>query len=175
MATANQQGQTDATVRFTVGVCSLGAFLIAWRAQGLCAILIDDQPASLIDALKRRFPAAAPGDNDPQSADMLAAVAAFIDDPSRDIDLPLAPFGTPFQHRVWRALREIPAGTTASYREIAERIGAPGAARAVARACADNPLAVVIPCHRIIRSNGALSGYRWGIDRKRKLLKREAA
>lgn len=169
MTTANH------SVHYTIGVCSLGAFLIAWRAQGLCALQIGDQPAALVEALKRRFPQAVPGDEDPQSADTMAAVAAFIDDPSRDIDLPLAPIGTPFQQRVWQALRTIPAGTTASYRDIAVRIGAPGAARAVARACANNPLAVVIPCHRVIRSDGTLSGYRWGIDRKRRLLEREAA
>ena len=158
-------------IRLASGRCWLGAVAIACSADGLRAIILGDRAGPLIEELRRRFPAA--GLDDDSDATTLAAVMEFIENPRREFPLPLAPAGTRFQHQVWQALREIPPGSTASYREIAAAIGRPGSARAVAGACAANPLAVVVPCHRVVRSDGSLSGYRWGIERKRRLLERE--
>lgn len=168
-------GTAAASVHFVIGLCSLGALLVAQSERGLCAILIGDDPTALARDLRRRFPTARRIDRDPDFDQLVAAVSGFIESPGDPLDVPLDPQGTAFQQRVWRELRQIPAGETVSYQEIARRIGAPGAARAVARACADNPLAVAIPCHRVVRNDGSLSGYRWGVERKRKLLEREAA
>lgn len=158
-------------IRLASGRCSLGAVAIACSAEGLRAIVLGDREDPLIEELRRRFPAAEPDDD--SNANTLAAVMDFIENPRREFPLPLAPTGTAFQHQVWQALRGIPPGSTASYLAIAASIGRPGSARAVAGACAANPLAVVVPCHRVVRSDGSLSGYRWGVERKRRLLERE--
>lgn len=162
-------------ISVAVGQGSLGAVLVAATQKGLCAILLGDDTEALRRDLRERFPEARLTDAGADFAPLLARVVAFIEAPARGLNLPLDPRGTPFQERVWQALREIPVGDTASYSEIAERIGAAKEAFAVAEACASNPLAVAIPCHRVVRKNGALSGYRWGFRRKRALLAREAA
>ena len=161
-------------IRFASGPCSLGCVLVARSARGLCAILLGDEPAALVRDLEQRFPAARLLADDAELAQQLAEVVRFVDAPQSGLDLPLDIRGTAFQQRVWQALRAIPPGRTASYSEIAERLGAPQAVRAVAGACAANALAVAIPCHRVVRSDGGLAGYRWGIERKRALLAREA-
>jgi AraC family transcriptional regulator of adaptative response/methylated-DNA-[protein]-cysteine methyltransferase len=165
----------DATeIRFATSECALGTILVAQSARGLCAILIGDQPQVLEVDLRARFPHAQLSRGDADLEQLAARVVAFVEAPTGGLELPLDLRGTPFQRRVWQALRAIPAGHTATYAEIARRIGAPQAVRAVAGACAANPLAVVVPCHRVVRSDGALSGYRWGVPRKRALLESEA-
>jgi len=168
-------GGANADIRFAVGECSLGSVLVARSDKGVCAILIGGDPDSLIRDLQDRFPRARLNGGDADFERLVARVVGFIEAPKVGLDLPLDVRGTAFQQRVWAALREIPAGSTASYAEIATRIGAPKAIRAVAQACSSNNIAVAIPCHRVVRTDGALSGYRWGIDRKRALLDREAA
>ena len=170
-----RRGGAGETVRFAVGDCSLGAVLVAATAEGVCAIGLGDDPDALVHDLEDRFPNAEIVGGDSEFEALVARIVGFVEAPALGLDLPLDIRGTTFQQRVWRALREVPAGATATYGEIAERIGAPGAARAVARACASNPLAVAIPCHRVVRTGGGLSGYRWGVERKRALLDREAA
>ena len=167
-------GGANVEIRFAIGACSLGAMLVACSARGVCAILLGDDADYLSRDLRVRFPAAQliAGDNDFEQ--LIAKIINFIEAPRLGIDLPLDIRGTVFQQRVWQALQDIPVGQTASYTDIARRMGTPKAARAVAGACAANPLAVVIPCHRVVRSNGDLSGYRWGIERKRILLEKEA-
>lgn len=167
-------GGTDSAIRFAVGECSLGSILVAQSERGVCAILLGDDPDALARDLQDRFPRASLVGDDPDYERLVAQVVGFIDAPGIGLDLPLDVRGTAFQQRVWQALREIPVGSTASYSEIARRIGRPGATRAVAGACASNMLAVAIPCHRVVRRDGALSGYRWGVERKRALLAREA-
>jgi AraC family transcriptional regulator of adaptative response/methylated-DNA-[protein]-cysteine methyltransferase len=167
-------GGAGETIRFATSRCSLGAILVAATPAGLCAILLGDDPASLAAELAARFPRAALAAGDAAFESLVAQVVAFMDDPAGQLDLPLDVRGTAFQHRVWTALRAIPPGRTESYTALAARAGAPGAVRAVASACAANPLAVAIPCHRAVRQDGGLAGYRWGLDRKRALLKREA-
>jgi AraC family transcriptional regulator of adaptative response/methylated-DNA-[protein]-cysteine methyltransferase len=141
----------------------------------VCAILLGDDPDALARDLQDRFPRATLIGGDAEFERLVSRVVGFVEAPGLGLDLPLDVRGTAFQQRVWQALREIPAGRTATYGEIASRIGAPSAARAVAGACAANPLAVAIPCHRVIRNDGGLSGYRWGVERKRALLQREAS
>lgn len=165
--------QPGQRIRFAIGQCSLGAILVARSERGLCAILLGDDPAGLLADLERRFPAAELLGGEPGFERLVAQVVGFVESPHLDPDLPLDPHGTAFQQRVWQALRVIPPGHTLSYAELAARIGAPRAVRAVAGACAANALAVVIPCHRVLRSDGGLSGYRWGVARKRELLQRE--
>lgn len=165
---------TSAEIRFAIGECSLGAILVAASARGVCAILIGDDPDRLARDLQDRFPRAVLIGGDVDFERIVATVVGFVEAPALGLDLPLDIRGTAFQQRVWQALREIPAGQTASYAEIARRIDAPKAVRAVAGACAANRLAVAIPCHRAVRNDGQLSGYRWGIERKRALLDREA-
>ncbi|OBX34665.1 bifunctional transcriptional activator/DNA repair enzyme Ada [Halomonas elongata] len=172
--TTYKRGGRDTAIRFAVGECSLGSVLVACSARGVCAILLGDDPDDLVRDLQDRFPQAELDAGEASFESWVAQVIGLIDDPALGTELPLDIRGTAFQQRVWQALREIPAGTTASYTEIAERIGSPAAVRAVARACAANPLAVAIPCHRVVRQDGNLSGYRWGIERKRALLEREA-
>lgn len=167
-------GGEDAEIRFAIGQCALGAILVAASAQGVCAIFMGEEPEALIRDLQDRFPRAALVGDDPEFARLVATVVGFVETPKQGLALPLDIRGTAFQQRVWQALRKIPAGQTASYAEIARRIGAPGSARAVARACAANILAVAIPCHRVVRTDGSPSGYRWGIERKSELLKRES-
>lgn len=167
-------GGVDTLMRFAVGQCALGAVLVAASERGICAIFIGDDPDALARELQDRFPKAHIIGNDSAFERLVARVIGFVDTPKPGFELPLDIRGTAFQQRVWQALREIPAGSTASYTEIARRIGAPTAARAVAGACAANALAVAIPCHRVVRNDGTLSGYRWGVERKRVLLEREA-
>ena len=161
-------------IRFAIGQCSLGSILVARSEQGACAILLGDDREALARDLQARLPNIELISGDRASEQLLARVVAFVEAPSLGYDFPLDIRGTAFQRRVWQALREIPAGKTASYADIARRIGSPGAVRAVAQACGANPLAVAIPCHRVVRHDGALSGYRWGVDRKQALLEREA-
>jgi AraC family transcriptional regulator of adaptative response/methylated-DNA-[protein]-cysteine methyltransferase len=162
-------------ITFALGQCRLGAILVARSEKGICAISLGDDPDALLRALQDRFPAAELAGGDAQFERLVALVVGFVEAPATGLDLPLDIRGTAFQQRVWQALRAIPAGQTASYAEIAAAIGAPKAVRAVASACAANTLAVAIPCHRVVRQDGALSGYRWGVERKRALLAREAA
>lgn len=167
-------GGTGAVIRFAVGQCSLGAILVAQTQRGICAILLGDDPDLLVRDLQDQFPKAELIGCDGEFEKLVAEVVGFIEAPSVGLRLPLDVQGTAFQERVWRALREIPPGTTVSYAEIAERIGSPKAVRAVAHACANNHIAVAIPCHRVVRRDGELAGYRWGVDRKRELLRRES-
>jgi AraC family transcriptional regulator, regulatory protein of adaptative response / methylated-DNA-[protein]-cysteine methyltransferase len=157
-----------------VGQCSLGAILVAASERGVCAILLGDDPQALVHDLQDRFPKARLVGGDADFEQWVARVIGFVEAPALGLDLPLDLRGTAFQRRVWQALREIPPGRTSTYTEIAERIGAPKAVRAVAGACAANALAVAIPCHRVVRLDGSLSGYRWGVERKRALLAKEA-
>ena len=173
--TQHRAGGARAVIRFAVGECSLGSILVAASDRGVCAILLGDDPAPLVRDLQDRFPRAELVGGDAGFEQLVARVVALVETPSRGLDLPLDVRGTAFQQRVWQALRAVPAGRTASYAEIARTIGAPTAVRAVAHAVASNPLAVAIPCHRIVRSDGALAGYRWGVERKRALLDRESA
>jgi AraC family transcriptional regulator of adaptative response/methylated-DNA-[protein]-cysteine methyltransferase len=166
-------GGADTEIHFAVAECSLGSMLVAQSPKGVCAILVGDDPDALVRELQDRFPRAALVGGDAAFERVVARVIGFVEWPVLGLDLPLDVRGTAFQQRVWQALREIPVGSTASYTEIAARIGAPGGARAVARACAANALAVAIPCHRVVRTDGSLSGYKWGVERKRELLKRE--
>jgi len=168
-------GGANTEIRFAIGECSLGSILVAQSARGVCAILMGDDPEALVHNLQDRFPAANLIGGDAGFEQLVAKIVGFVEAPRLGLDLPLDVRGTAFQQRVWQALREIPAGQTVSYTEIAQRIGSPKSVRAVAGACAANALAVAIPCHRVVRSDGALSGYRWGIERKRALLEREAA
>ena len=170
---AFRKGGVEAEIRFAIGQCSLGAILVAQSARGICAILLGDDPEALIRDLEDRFPNANLIGGDEGFEDLVARVVGFVEAPDLGLDLPLDVRGTVFQERVWRALRDIPAGETVSYGDLAERIGAPKAVRAVAGACAANKIAVAIPCHRVVRNDGGLSGYRWGVDRKRALLARE--
>ena len=173
--TEYRAGGARAEIRFAVGECSLGSILVARSERGVCAIFLGDDPDALTREIQDRFPRATLIGGDAAFEDVVAKVVGLIEAPGTGVDLPLDVRGTAFQQRVWRALRAIPAGSTASYREIARRIGAPRAVRAVAHACAVNPVAVAIPCHRVVRSDGGLAGYRWGVERKRELLEREAA
>jgi AraC family transcriptional regulator, regulatory protein of adaptative response / methylated-DNA-[protein]-cysteine methyltransferase len=168
-----QSGGIGATIRFAIGECSLGSILVAASEKGVCAIMMGDDPGALAKALQDRFPKANMIGADRDFENLVARVVGFIEAPKIGLNLPLDVRGTAFQQRVWQALREIPVGSTASYSEIAGRIGLPRAVRAVARACASNEIAVAIPCHRVVRRNGSLSGYRWGVERKRALLERE--
>jgi AraC family transcriptional regulator of adaptative response/methylated-DNA-[protein]-cysteine methyltransferase len=168
-------GGAGTEIRFAVGECSLGSILVAQSAKGICAILLGDDPDALARDLQDRFSRATLVGGDAAFEQTVARVIGFVEAPALGLDLPLDVRGTAFQRRVWQALRQVPAGATASYAEIAGRIGAPKGARAVAQACGANLLAVAIPCHRVVRSDGALSGYRWGVERKRSLLDREGA
>lgn len=163
-----------AEIRFAIGQCSLGAILVAASQRGLCAILLGDDPAALARDLQDRFPKATLLGGDAGFEAWVAQVVGLVEAPGIGLKLPLDIRGTAFQQRVWQALCDIPAGQTVSYSEIARRIGQPKAVRAVAGACAANALAVAIPCHRVVRTDGGLSGYRWGVERKRALLEREA-
>jgi AraC family transcriptional regulator of adaptative response/methylated-DNA-[protein]-cysteine methyltransferase len=170
---AYRKGGVDAEIRFAIGQCSLGAILVARSDRGICAILLDDDPEFLLRDLQDRFPNAILIGGDADFETLVAQVVGFVEAPNLGLDLPLDVRGTAFQERVWQALRDIPAGQTVSYSELAQRIGAPKSVRAVAAACAANRIAVAIPCHRVVRNDGDLSGYRWGVDRKRALLARE--
>ena len=166
-------GGKDQDIRFAVGECSLGSILVAATARGICSIALGDDPETLCHDLERRFPRARLVGSDPEFEALVARVVGLVENPSQVSTLPLDVQGTAFQERVWRALSKISPGTTTTYGELARRLGTPRATRAVARACAQNPVAVAIPCHRVVRTNGELAGYRWGIERKRELLRRE--
>jgi AraC family transcriptional regulator of adaptative response/methylated-DNA-[protein]-cysteine methyltransferase len=170
---AYRDGGSDTEIRFAVGQCSLGAILVARSDRGICAILLGDDAEALVRDLQDRFANARLIGGDADFERLVAQVVGFVEAPALGLDLPLDVRGTAFQQRVWQALRQVPAGRTVSYAELAERIGAPSSVRAVAQACGANPLAVAIPCHRVVRRDGALSGYRWGVERKRALLERE--
>lgn len=167
-------GGRGETIRFAVAECSLGAILVAATERGICAILIGDHPEPLVEDLQARFPQAELRGAEDGFERTVAQVIGMVEAPRIGLDLPLDVRGTAFQQRVWQALRAIPSGQTVTYAELAERVGLAGGARAVAGACAANPVAVAIPCHRVVRTGGALSGYRWGIERKRALLERES-
>jgi AraC family transcriptional regulator of adaptative response/methylated-DNA-[protein]-cysteine methyltransferase len=173
--TRYRAGAEGVTIRATVAPCSLGHVLVAATEVGLCSVMLGDDPESLQNLLQNRFPRATMLAEDAAFADLVAEVVAQIEEPARSIDLPLDIRGTSFQQRVWQALRRIPAGTTATYSEVAAAIGEPKAVRAVAQACANNRIAVVIPCHRVIGKDGSLTGYAWGPARKQVLLDRESA
>ncbi|MNF47372.1 Bifunctional transcriptional activator/DNA repair enzyme Ada [compost metagenome] len=166
-------GGANNAIRFAVGECSLGAILVAQSERGICAILLGEDPDALVRDLQDKFPRAHFIGGDQDFEQLVAKVVGFIEAPAIGLDLPLDVRGTAFQERVWQALRSIPVGTTASYSDIARMIGAPKSFRAVAQACGANRIAVAIPCHRVVRSDGDLSGYRWGVERKRRLLERE--
>lgn len=172
--TAFRAGGADAAIRFGVGQCSLGVILVAATDKGICSIMLGDEPDALVRELEGRFPKARLIGGDEKFEAWMAKVVGFVEAPRIGLDLPLDIRGTAFQQRVWQALRQIPVGTTASYADLAAKIGAPEAVRAVAGACASNPVALAIPCHRVVRTDGHLSGYRWGVERKRALLDREA-
>lgn len=161
-------------IRFTIGESPLGLTLVAQSETGLCALLPGEDRETLSRELADRFPNATLTNDEAELAPLFAEVVAFLSVPAATLDMPLDLHGTEFQQRVWQALREIPVGSTASYLEIANQIGQPKAVRAVAQACGANHLAVVVPCHRVVRSDGGLSGYRWGVAWKRALLDREA-
>ncbi len=169
-----RKGGKNERIRFAIGECSLGAILVARSEGGICAIDLGDDPDALARQLQDRFPQAEIVGGDPGFENLVARIVGLVEAPGDAADLPLDVRGTAFQRRVWRALRAIPAGTTATYSDIAEQIGRPGSVRAVAQACAANALAVAIPCHRVVRKDGSMSGYRWGVERKRELLAREA-
>ena len=169
-----RSGGAGTEIRFAIGECSLGAILVAMTERGLCAILLGDDPELLARDLQDRFPNAHLIGGDGEFEKLVSQVVGFVDAPGHGLDLPLDIRGTAFQQRVWQVLRDIPAGSRVTYSEIAQRIGLPKAVRAVGRACAANALAVAIPCHRVVRTDGGLSGYRWGVERKRALLDKEA-
>jgi len=170
-----RSGGAGASIVFAIGECSLGAILVACSEVGVCAIFIGDDPDRLARDLQDRFPKARLIGGDARFEQLVATVIGFVEAPRIGLDLPLDVRGTAFQQRVWQAMREIPPGSTVSYSELAQRIGSPRAVRAVAGACAANVLAVAIPCHRVVRNDGALSGYRWGVQRKQALIASEAA
>ena len=171
--TQYRAGGVDARIEFAIGESSLGAILVARSQRGVCAISLGDDADLLLRELQDRFPRAELVGGDTGFERLVAQVVGMIEQPNLGIDLPLDVRGTAFQQRVWQALGQIPPGETASYAQVAQRIGSPTSVRAVAQACASNTLAVAIPCHRVVRSDGALSGYRWGVERKRELLLRE--
>lgn len=161
------------TIRFAISDSSLGAILVAATDVGVCAILLDDDISAMTADLKRRFAGAEFMDGGDELASWVAAVVSFVNGTQPSLDLPLDLRGTPFQQRVWQALLKVPHGATTTYAELARRLGVPNSVRAVGGAIAANPLAVVVPCHRVIRSDGSLCGYRWGVERKIELRRRE--
>lgn len=161
-------------IRFALSECSLGSILVAMSGRGVCAIALGDDPDALARDLQDRFPQAELIDGDSEFEHLVAQVVGCVEAPALGLNLPLDIRGTAFQQRVWQVLRQVPAGGKVSYTDIAQRIGSPKAVRAVANACAANSLAVLIPCHRVVRSDGNLSGYRWGVARKVELLRRES-
>jgi AraC family transcriptional regulator of adaptative response/methylated-DNA-[protein]-cysteine methyltransferase len=173
--TQYRTGGANEEIKFAVGQSYLGAILVASSTKGVASILLGDDPDTLVRNLQDRFPKARLIGMDREYEALIARVCGFVENPGIGLDLPLDVRGTAFQRRVWQALQEIPVGERVSYSEIAQRIGSPSATRAVAGACAANNIAVAIPCHRVVRNDGALSGYAWGVDRKRQLLDREAS
>ena len=166
-------GGAGEVIRFAVGECSLGSILVAATSRGICAILLGDDPDALVHQLEDSFPSADMVGGDARFDRLVARAVGFVESPRDNLDLPLDIRGTAFQKRVWEAIRRIPAGSTRSYAQIAKEVGRPKGSRAVAGACGANRIALAIPCHRVIRTDGGVSGYRWGVERKRGLLKRE--
>ena len=156
-----------------MGACSLGSVLVAQSAKGVCAILLGDDPETLVRDLQDRFPSAQLIGGDAAFEQTVARVIGFVEQPTRGLDLPLDVRVRRFSSACGRRFARFPPAERRPMPEVAERIGAPGAARAVAHACGANHLAVAIPCHRVVRTDGSLSGYRWGVERKRSLLARE--
>lgn len=176
MASSNKATTiADNTIRYTVGKCTLGSILVATSDKGVRAISLGDDPEKLIRELCTGCSLTDFVADDAELGPILAQVIRFVDNPAGDLDIPLDIEGTAFQRRVWQELGKIPAGSTASYGEIASRIGAPREAYSIGEACAANRIAVAIPCHRVVRKDGTLAGYRWGFKRKRALLEREAS
>jgi len=167
-------GGVNAEIYFAIGECSMGNILAAQTERGVCAILMGGDAEQLVRDLQDRFPKAKLVGDASEYQDLVAKVVGLVENPKSGFDLPLDIQGTAFQKRVWKALQQILPGTTATYKEIAAKIGTPKAVRAVAQSCGANSLAIAIPCHRVIRNDGSLSGYRWGVERKRALLEREA-
>jgi AraC family transcriptional regulator of adaptative response/methylated-DNA-[protein]-cysteine methyltransferase len=163
----------SSSIRYISGTSSLGVLLLAFSTEGLCALLLGDDLITLEHDLARRFPDQPTAQSDESLMPALEQTLRHLEDPRITVDLPLDLTGSVFQRRVWKMLQQIPAGETASYRDIAQRLGQPGAFRAVANACGANPVAVIVPCHRVLRQDGSLGGYRWGVERKRQLLDRE--
>lgn len=172
--TQYREGGANEDIKFAVGQSCLGAILVASSTKGVVSILLGDDPNALVRDLQDRFPKARLIGMDRDYEALIAQVCGFVENPNVGLDLPLDVRGTAFQRRVWQVLQEIPVGEGMSYSEVARRIGSPKATRAVAGACAANNIAVAIPCHRVVRNDGALSGYAWGVDRKRDLCDREA-
>jgi AraC family transcriptional regulator, regulatory protein of adaptative response / methylated-DNA-[protein]-cysteine methyltransferase len=172
--TSFRDGGANTVIHFAIAECSLGSILVAKSGRGVCAVLMGDDPLLLARDLQDQFLKAELVGDESGYENLVAKVIGLIERPGVGVDLPLDIRGTAFQQRVWKALQQIPVGTTASYADLAKVIGIPKAVRAVAQACGANTLAVAIPCHRVIRNDGALSGYRWGVERKRALLDREA-
>lgn len=160
-------------IEYDMSPCALGVVLVARTTKGICAVMLGDSRESLVADLTHRFSKATLTEADNAFRHILAAVVQLIETPTQPFTLPLDLHGTIFQQRVWQALRDITPGTTISYGDLAARIGAPSSVRAVARACGANPVAVAVPCHRVVGKDGALTGYRWGLERKKALLGRE--
>lgn len=169
-----RKGGNGVAIKYSIAPCPLGHVLVAGTERGICAVTLGGKPEELKTELHRSFPHATIEREDRTFKEAIQTLVGYLHNPSQPLDLPLDIRGTAFQQQVWQALRLIPAGQTASYTEIAHRIGRPSAVRAVARACATNPFALVVPCHRVIGVTGKLSGYRWGLERKQKLLEKEA-
>ena len=174
-ASVFKQGGKDVLIRFGIAQCALGALLVARTEKGICDIRLGDDAELIAREFQDTFPNAQLQGDDAGFNLWIAQVVSMIDEPGTALSLPLDIRGTAFQERVWRALMQIPPGATATYTEIAAQIGKPTSVRAVANACGANKIAVAIPCHRVVRSDGSISGYRWGVDRKRALLLKEAA
>jgi len=171
---AYRKGAPGETIRYALADSSLGRVIVGLAGAGVCFIAFGTHDAELLDDLARRFPRAEIAPARPEDAELVAAVVALVDDPAHAPEMPLDVRGTAFQQRVWTALTQIAPGETVTYAELARRIGRPSAVRAVAQACGANPVAVAVPCHRVIGADGSLTGYRWGVERKRELLRREA-
>lgn len=161
-------------IRYATARTALGSVLVARSSNGVRAILVGDDAATLADDLQARMPKAKLEAGDDQCSYMAATVAEHVEDPSVPLDFTLDAQGTDFQKRVWKALRAIPAGMTVSYSELARQVGAPESVRGVASACGANPIALAVPCHRVVAKDGSLGGYRWGVERKRALLEKES-
>jgi AraC family transcriptional regulator of adaptative response/methylated-DNA-[protein]-cysteine methyltransferase len=170
-----RSGEKPATIRYAVGLCSLGSILIASTDKGICAVQLGDDPSGMLRGLQDRFPNAGFVSGGEDIERLVTEIAGFVETPARRLDLLLDVRGTAFQRRVWQAVCEIPPGSTRSYSDIAKQIDASKAVHAVSQACMSNVIAIAIPCHRIVRSDGGLSGYPWGVERKYALLKREAS
>ena len=167
--------QDSGWIHYSMSINTLGLLLLAYSQRGVCHLSMGDQAPRLEAQLLHKHPQAQRLDKDPELIKLLELTNTFIESPEEDLDLPLDLHGTPFQMQVWQALQNIPIGTTTTYAVIAHRLNSPLAVRAVASACAANPVALVVPCHRVITSHGTLSGYRWGVERKAELLRRELA